>query len=464
MNLRRTIAAASLIALSLLLCAIARTAPQSPSEFLWISDLHFDPTANSALVDSLAEASTTDWARILTSSPGHPSKFGEDTDWPLLASSLAEIRKASQRAQFTVVTGDIFVHNFRQKFDRTTRNHDDDAFRQFTGKTFQFVAAQLSDLIPGKPVLFTLGNNDSDCGDYELQPGGAFLKDTSAAVARMLGPLANDTSASNWAASGSYSVPHPVLKGYRVISLNSVYFSPRYRNACAETNAGSRPAQNEMSWLAAQLAAAKAHREKVWLLFHIAPGIDGYATAHPKGGATEKPIVYMWKPDDNDHFQQLLEQYRDTVTISLAGHEHTDDFRLVNHSLVLLAPGLSPLVGQNPAFRLVTYRPGGNLTDATTYYLSNLDEFDAGAAPVWKPEYSFAQAWHTSRLDFRNFNKLYREVQSDPDLRARWTTFYSVSHPEGNAVTPETFPRLFCAAGNLNETSYHACLQRVQSH
>jgi hypothetical protein len=463
MNLRRTIAAASLTALALLLCSSARTAPRSPSEFLWISDLHFDPTVNPALVDSLADTDASDWARILASSPGRPSKFGEDTDWPLLASSLAEIRKVSQPAQFTIVTGDIFVHNFRQKFNRTAFNNGDEAFRRFTAKTFDFVAAQLADLIPGKPVLFTLGNNDSDCGDYELQPGGAFLKDTSAAVAKMLGPLADESSASDWAASGSYSVPHPLLKHYRVIALNSVYFSPRYRNACAETSAAPDPAQNEMSWLAAQLAAAKTHREKVWLLYHVAPGIDGYATAHPKGGGTEKRIVYMWKPEDNDRFQQLLEQYRDTVTISLAGHEHTDDFRLVNHSLVLLAPGLSPLVGQNPAFRLVTYRPGGNLTDATTYYLSNLDEFDTGAEPHWKPEYSFAQAWRTSRLDFRNFNKLYSGVQSNPDLRARWTTFYSVSHPEGNTITPETFPWLFCAAGNMNETSYNACLHRVQS-
>jgi hypothetical protein len=41
---------------------------------------------------------------------------------------------------------------------------------------------QLAMIAPGKPVLVTLVNTDSDCGDYELQPHGAFLKDTSASI------------------------------------------------------------------------------------------------------------------------------------------------------------------------------------------------------------------------------------------------------------------------------------------
>ncbi len=462
MNMRCTSGAICLTVLFLLPHSEASAAAQPPSQFLWISDIHFDPTANAALTNELADAEVTDWARILNSSPGRAAQFGQDTNWPLLASSLAEIKKTSQSAQFTIVTGDIFVHNFRSKFNQTATKHDDADFRRFAAKTVQFVATELADLVPGKPVLFTLGNNDSDCGDYELQPQGAFLSDTGGAVASMLGPLADDASKSDWRNSGSYSVRHPVLKHYRIIALNSVYFSPKYRNSCA-TSAASDPASDQMGWLSARLADANVHHEKVWLIFHIAPGLDGYATSHPKNGGSEKPIVPMWNPVYNDKFEKLIERYRNTVTISLAGHEHTDDFRLVNHSLVLLAPGLSPLVGQNPAFRLVTYQSDGKLRDATTYYLSNLNDLgsdDAGAD--WKAEYNFAQAWHINRLDFKNFNKVYQAVQKSSAMQARWSTLYSVSHPEGDAITPETFPWLFCATGNMTETAYKGCLQRVR--
>lgn len=456
----KVIGTASAVAILLLTGFSARTATE-PGKFIWISDLHFNPTASASLTDTLAEASVGDWQKILDSSAGRGSKFGEDTDWPLFASALAQIRRVSPHAQFTVVTGDVFVHHFRERFEKAASKHDDDAFRNFAVKTFQFVMAELGTLAPGSPVLFTLGNNDSACGDYELQPQGAFLKDTNTAVTKMLGPLADEKSEMDWPASGSYSVRHPALKNYRVISLNSVYFSPRYRNACA-TAGESDPAKYEMDWLANKLADASTHHEKVWLLFHIAPGIDGYSTSHPKGGG-EKKIAPMWKPDYTAQFEKLLAQYHDTVMISLAGHEHMDDFRLVDHSLVLLTPALSPNVGQNPAFRVVSYQSNGALRDATTYYLSNLSDFDNGEKPDWKPEYSFDKTWAVNHLDFQNFNNLFHKVELEHELRARWATLYGVSQPGAGGITNATFPWLFCAAGSVSETNYNACVNRLQA-
>ena len=63
-----------------------------------------------------------------------------------------------------------------------------------------------------------------------------------------------------------------------------------------------------------------------------------------------------------------------------------DDFRLLTSSLVLLAPGLSPVVGQNPAFRIVSLNRKGELADEDTYYLSNLDEAVNGSQAKWKLE------------------------------------------------------------------------------
>lgn len=435
------------------------TSAEPASKFVWLSDLHFDPTADPKLIDTLAEASADEWPRILTSSPsGRFSGFGEDTNWALLSSSLAAIRQAAPDVDFTVVTGDILVHNFSRKFQSMAKNHDDASFRRFAIKTMQFIAAQLGTIAPGKPVLFTLGNNDSECGDYELQPRGAFLREESAAIAQLLGPLTDQTSAGDWTALGSYSVPHPLLRHHRVIAVNSVYFSPRYQNVCSEIE--THPAMEEMHWLQSELAKARQHNDKVWLIFHIPPGIDGYATAHGKESGRDK-TAFMWEPIYTEEFRKLLTRYHKTVTVSLAGHEHMDDFRLISNSLVLMTPAISPIFNQNPAFRVLCFRPDGALSDATTYYLSNLDDVLKGMAPKWKLEYGFASTWRLPLLDFKNFSKLYREIEAKSAVRDRWSTLYSVSHPEANTVRPQTFPHLFCATGNAIEASYNGCLERI---
>jgi hypothetical protein len=96
----------------------------------------------------------------------------------------------------------------------------------------------------------------------------------------------------------------------------------------------------------------------------------------------------MWDPAYTAQFQDLLARYRGTVTITLGGHEHMDDIRLLENSLVLLTPAISPIYLQSPAFRTVVFRRDGTLANEKTYYLSNLDSVAKGATPEWKLEYS----------------------------------------------------------------------------
>jgi sphingomyelin phosphodiesterase acid-like 3 len=436
------------------------TGAEVNSKFIWLSDLHFDPMADPKLIDALAEASIDEWPRIFASSrPGRFSGFGEDTNWALLSSSLDAVRGTTSNVKFTVVTGDLLVHRFSEKFRSMATNRDDSSFRRFAKKTVQFIAAQLETIAPGKPVLLTLGNGDSDCGDYKLQPHGAFLRDESAVIAQLLGPLGRGMNIEDWTAWGSYSVAHPSLRHYRVIAVNSVYFSPKYHNACSQNAAD--PAKEQMRWLGGELAKARDHKEKVWLLFHIPPGVDGYATSHSKKSGQEK-TAFMWEPVYTDEFQKLLTQYRDTVAMSLAGHNHMDDFRLMTNSLVLMTPALSPIFKQNPAFRVVSFRSNGALSDSTTYYLSNLDDVLNGIAPEWKLEYSFASTWGFSELNLKNFLKLYSEIGVKLAVRDRWSTLYSVSQPQAKEITGETFPELFCASGHSTKTAFENCVQRIR--
>ena len=142
---------------------------------------------------------------------------------------------------------------------------------------------------------------------------------------------------------GIYNVPHPVIAGVRIISLNTAFFSYRYQPAsfsqgCAPV--ASNAANDLLAWLESNLAAARQAHEKVWLLFHVPPGIDVAATMHeyetlaketssPAGAVCQKAVVPMWNPELTSQFDSLLENYQDTVIASFAGHTHTDDFRLI---------------------------------------------------------------------------------------------------------------------------------------
>ncbi len=440
-----------IVLLSLFPGTLLSASAAGEQRFVWLSDIHFDPLADPTLADKLAAAEVTQWQSIFASSSSLKfSQFGEDTNWPLFSSAIQAIRRTLPDPAFTIVTGDLLVHHFREHFDQSASVHDDAAFRDFARKTAEFVGLQLKQIAFSRPVFISLGNNDSDCGDYLLQPDGAFLQGTRSLLADLLKAPSDSSVADSWTKYGAYSVPHPTLRHYRIISVNTVLFSARYRNACGDGR--DDPGQGLISWLDAELARAKQKREKVWLLYHIPPGIDGFATTRHDGTA-----VPFWKAPYPENFDRLLARYQGTIAASFAGHTHTDDFRLTGapgarRGLVLMTPGLSPIVKQSPAFRVVQFQSNGVLRDQTTYYLSSL------SAPEWKREYSFDQVWGFRQLNYKNFDKLYRRIEASPEARERWSLLYSVSHPEGGSITNQSFWALHCASGHTTISDYQACL------
>jgi hypothetical protein len=58
---------------------------------------------------------------------------------------------------------------------------------------------------------------------------------------------------------------------------------------------------------------------------------------------------------------------------------------------VIVNPGISPMYGQNPGFRVVSYRDDGTVTDQTTYYLTNLTSASSTTKGTWKQEYTLTR-------------------------------------------------------------------------
>src|SRR5947209_6151279 len=398
---------AALAALALGLCGTA-SGQQAASvqavagQVLVMSDLHFDPMADPRLVDELAAAEPERWSAVLDSSSDRSvGRYGRDSNWMLLRSALQHMAETLPKPAFVHMAGDFLAHDFRRAFDAAAQDHSDAAFRIFVQKTMQFLAQQLEQNFPATPILPALGNNDEECGDYELQPGGPFLADTLPIVRRLVGGAHGPGFDRDWQSFGNYSAR---AGGIRVLSTNTNFLSIHYRNACGSPADGD-PGRATLEWLEAELAAAKDAGERVWLLYHIPPGIDGYATL--RQGACPGTIIPMWDQAYAGAFLAQMKHYADTVTASFAGHTHMDDFRLIGdaegrYGFALITPAVSPIFGQNPAFRILVYDAAGGILDQTTYDLTNLAQATAaavGVSPEWRAEYSFTRQWSLPQID-----------------------------------------------------------------
>ena len=103
-----------LLYLLALLCGLLTCPTRLPSaegpanNFLIVSDIHFDPMADPALVADLVAADPTEWESILERSKlTRVSQYGEDTNWWLLRSALDQMRATLPHPAFIMVPGDL---------------------------------------------------------------------------------------------------------------------------------------------------------------------------------------------------------------------------------------------------------------------------------------------------------------------------------------------------------------------
>jgi sphingomyelin phosphodiesterase acid-like 3 len=451
----------------------------SRGKLLLASDIHFNPMADPALVADLAAAEPAQWESILQRSKLTAfSPYGQDSNWWLMRSAFDAMARTEPHPALVMFTGDLLAHSFPKTYKSITHDSDPEHYRAFVLKTFDFIALEFRKRFRDAKVLLTPGNNDEECGDYSIAENGVFLSNTAdraEALARE-----GEQFTATWKSLGSFTIEHPTLPGVRIVSLNTVFWSNKYRStdfnkgcATVESAAGSAL----FVWLESQLADAEKAHEKVWLMFHIPPGIDGWASTHPSGGgsgadgapakACVDSIVPMWVPERTATFEKLLDRYHGTVLVSFAGHTHVDSFMLIGtdgdaKQSVLINPPISPVYDQNPGFRIVNFRGDGTLADQTTYYLTNLTEAGGSTRGRWKKEYTFSREWKTRRLDAASLTRIYNEIVSESDARARWLKLYMVSSTDA-PIPAADVKGLYCAMGALDLKSYATCACGVPS-
>jgi hypothetical protein len=360
--------------------------PATGLQFLVFSDLHFDPFRNcpdAATIARLAQSDPAQWPTIVGSyQPRLTIQFHNDSPLSLIVDALADARRTCPRPAFILCGGDFLAHDWPAKYKALTgRNSDGDPqYRRFTARTIEYLAWQVRQEFPQTPFLPVLGNNDSYCGDYKIAPGGNFSAMFAGTFCPLVcaGPSEQCCFQETVRRGGYYSVPLPGRR--RLISLNSVFFSSNYQR-CTPDVRMPEAAFAELEFLDRELVRARECGEKAWLLMHIPPGIDGYATAHKTDGS----VVTMWQDtlpaDFTRRFLSLVGQHRGTLEIGFAGHTHMNDYRLLgaiggepapqsgeNEALILkISPAISPLFGNNPSYQVFSTDPQGMFQFETRY-------------------------------------------------------------------------------------------------
>ncbi len=425
--------------------------------FLTIGDIHFNPFEKAETAKKLAGVPVEAWESTLLSEedPYYPS-YGEETDFRLLESMLKFAAEKNGNPDFILCPGDILGHHFRTLYDEAVGGTVAE-YGEFVLKTMRFVIGRIKHYFPAAPLIPTMGNNDSVCGDYTSAKGTAYLGDLGKIWGDAAGNLAPFR---DFSYGGYYYMPHPAVKDLRIIVLNTVLWSYRYGKDCGFLQ--KNPGAAQMEWLSWQLYSLKQENRKALLLMHIPPGINSFS-------ATKASVPYygaidtFWNPEYEKNFQALVESYPEVLEYGFAGHTHMDDFRLLYASgtptlLTRINPAVTPLFGNNPGFVRHEYARGtGELGDYRVFRaavpLTKTESFD----PAWKAEYSFTAAYDLEALNPASFSSLAKRLIQEPGLRSEYLRYYTISS-EKYPVKDDQWYFYCCSLGNPDEESYVKCL------
>ena len=348
--------------------------------WLLVSDLHVNPFAGGAA----------------------PSDYKSDTNWALFDSTVKAMHRAAPDARVVIISGDFLAHKWGEKVSGA---HSGLSAQAAALQTMSRIEKTFASAFPKAQFVIALGNNDDPCGDYRTAPETQYL----AQLAKIWEPAvdrggAAPQFAASFSRGGSYTVRLPV-RGMRAVVLDDVYWSMFYRS-CGRVR-GNAPAA-QLNWLSATLQKAAPHGRDV-VIVHIPPGVDPTSTL-----ITHRFVVVPFLSGGmNAGFLSTLAKHSRTIAFAIAGHMHRNGFRIPGGVPMVLAPSVSPIYENNPAFLRLQIGAGGVLQDYQMFAYSE----DTGE---WMQSFDFDSAYGAHGVTASQLAALHARIASDDGVRERW--------------------------------------------
>jgi sphingomyelin phosphodiesterase acid-like 3 len=426
--------------------------------FLSLSDIHFDPfitcdkgLPTCPLIDKLQQAPANTWQAILIAADTKPAQYKQDSNYPLLVSTLQALHAVAEakKPQFVLILGDYLGHNYKDKYLQFSTDKSEAGYQAFVKKTMEFLTAEINTAFPATDVYMTPGNNDSYIDDNVYEPNGAYFQDMSVILSGAIKqPELRNEMRNSFSHNGYYAVTIPNQPELRVIMLNSNLFS-----AFARGNNIEAAADAELEWLHKQLEQATQHQQKILLAMHIPIGVDVFASLRNQPFA----IVEHWRPRYVNYFKNMLLQYSTRIMGVLAAHEHSDWLRVFTNPLnqqkipIVGIPSISPANQNNPAFKLFDY-------DANALELENYTKYFylLGSTRTWQPEYEFNTVYQPDCRACRLVNGM-DLLKNTGDLVEQYKKYYD-AETGSDLIHTHYAPYYVCQLHAITAAEYQACM------
>jgi 3',5'-cyclic AMP phosphodiesterase CpdA len=438
----------------------------APDDFpvLVFSDVHFQPlippfppsapattfAVNTALVAQLDAADTSAWPAIFqgagNTANNTPSAAGTDTNYALLALTLASIKQNLGTTPAVLFTGDFLGHGLDQLYSVYSVNKTSAEAAAFVDKTLTFVLQQIRAAVGAIPVYFALGNCDSYNG---YGPDSTFLANNAQQLYTLaLNGAANQQDVISSLTNGGYYSAEPAGMDLKIIGLNTIALSPLV---------GANPTliAAQFAWFDAQLAAASAAGQKVWLLMHAPPGADEGTTGQPPNDNGQiATATMMWTGANQTTFMGIIEKYPGVIAMSLAGHTHMDEFRLMSPGNTLaITAGISPCFGNNPAYKIFTL---DSFSLAPTDYSAVNCNLQATPAQ-FNDYYTFSQAYNLEGPLATSLAELFPTLLASTAAQQQYQgAFHSGNNASNtaNPITSTNWPVYWCGIGFMDQQEF----------
>ncbi len=453
-----------------MLCGCAKISNPTPSPtpsdssfpVLVFSDLHFQPfipplppnalsaatlAANTALVALLDAADVSQWPAIFLGSANAMNNTasgpGADTNYALLTLALASIKQNLGTNTAILYTGDFLGHAIDQLYPAYSVNKTPAEASAFVNKTLAFILQQIRAAVGTVPVYFALGNCDSYTG---YGPDSTFLASNAQQLYTVaLNGVGNQQDVISTITNGGYYSVEPAGMNLMIIALNTIALSPL-------VVADPSMIAAQFAWFDSKLAAAQAAGQKVWLLMHAPTGADEGTTGNVSNDTGQiAAATMMWVGSNQTTFMGIIEKYPGVIAMTLAGHTHMDEFRLMSPGNTLeVTAGISPVFGNNPAYKIFTL---DSLSLAPTDY--SAVNFNTPAKPTqFTNFYTFSQAYDLEGPLASSLAELFPALIASNAAKVQYQNAFYSGNVTGNPITNLNWPVYWCGIGIMDQQEF----------
>ncbi|GIQ80072.1 hypothetical protein KIPB_000808 [Kipferlia bialata] len=216
------------------------------------------------------------------------------------------------------------------------------------------------------------------------------------------------------------------------------------------------------SWFNTTLAETRAQDRKALLAFHHPPGV------------IELAGIDDTLPHCDKQYELYLNEYKDVIIGGLAGHTHTDSFRVsstnttsvdgdrVPGTVVWVAGAATAYSAQNPSMRVFTYdKESYEITDYLVYYY-DLDRSNDAGVPIVEELYRARHLYSLPDMSADSWYQLGMDLQgTDEYLFAAYYDNFFVTADDMHPINNGYHALLSCATTEWTMHDFGDCTNRV---